>query len=555
MSPEFAYQLALTHRQAGRFAESEALLRQIVAAQPANANAWHQLAAILLTTGRPGEAAGYLARAIAASPDQPHFYSDQGVACALLGRNEEAVISYQRALSLEPRAAPTHRNLGDILFAMGRNEEAIASYRRALALAPNEAAAHNNLGNVFLQQGCLIEAGDCYERAAQLDPRLLVAHSNLGDVLTKLGRPEAGLVCAQRVLALDPNFPDGYLNMGVACWLMSRFPEAEACYRRAIALRADFVSAHVNLGLLLLLLGRHAEGWREYEWHWRSKMPADRHGESGATLWDGKPAPGKSILTYADQGVGDTIHFLRYLPLLAERSGAARIVVACQSAVLPLLEQWRSERFEFVAQEDGPEPLTAHDLQLPLLSLPLVLDHPEPLPMATPYLQADERRRAVLRARLNRSASLLVGLAWSGNPTQGDNRRRSVPPEALLPILRVPGVSFVNLQVTPRGPLPPALATSGVLDITADLSDFADTAALLAELDLIITVDTGTAHVAGALGRPTWVMLARVPYWLWGLDGENTPLYPNLRLFRQTRAADWEGVVERVAGALHSFKG
>ncbi|HEY3901737.1 MAG TPA: tetratricopeptide repeat protein [Chthoniobacter sp.] len=550
MSPEAAYQQALFHRQAGRLAEAEPLLREVVAARPDHAKAWHQLGLVVLALGRPGEAVECIGRAIALNPSDAYPYSDQGVAYAHLGRGEEAVACYERALRLAPELAYAHRNLADTLFSLGRQDEAIASYQRALALMPNDAATHNNLGNVYLRQNRLPEAGACYERATQLDPRLLVAQSNLGDILTKLGRPDAGFTCAQRALALDPNFADGYLNLGAACWQMGRFADAEACSRRAIAMRPDFVDAHVNLGILLLLNGRYEEGWREYSWTWHAQSRAARPRKTLAETWDGNPAPGKTILTYADQGAGDTIHFLRYVPLLAARANAARILIECQPPLLPLLRQWRSAAVEIVATGEADKLSEPHDLQIPLLRLPLALGHYPPLPMSAPYLEADAERRALWRARLDRAPALRVGLAWAGNPSHTDDRRRSMPVEALVPLLSVPGVSFVSLQVSPHSQLPTVIAATGIHDFVADIQDFADTAALVAELDLIITVDTATAHVAGALGRPVWVMLAFIADWRWGLEREDTPWYPTMRLFRQGRAGDWAGVVERIAGAL-----
>jgi tetratricopeptide (TPR) repeat protein len=550
MSPEVAFQHALSYRQAGRLSEAEALLREVVRVRTDHAQAWHQLGLVVLGLGRPGEAVEYVGRAIALNPNEAHLHSDQGVACAHLGRAEDAVACYQRALRLAPQLAHTHRNLADTLLSLGREEEAIANYQRALALAPNDAATHNNLGNVYLRQKRLPEAGACYERATQLEPRLLVAQSNLGDIMTKLGRPDAGFVCAQRALALDPNFADGHLNLGAACWQMGRFADAEVCNRRAIVLRPDFVDAHVNLGILLLLTGHYEEGWREYSWTWHSR----RHARSPAPVWDGNPAPGKTILTYADQGAGDTIQFLRYVPLLAAHSGAGRILVECQPPLLPLLQQWRSETIEIVASGDADKPLPSHDLQVPLLRLPLALSHFPPLPMSAPYLQADEARRSVWRVRLDRGPALRVGVAWAGNPSHSDDRRRSMPVESLLPLLKVPGVSFVSLQISPRSALPPAVAASGIHDFTAEIQDFADTAALVAELDLVITVDTATAHVAGALGRPVWIMLAFIADWRWERERKDTPWYPTARLFRQSRAGDWAGVVERVAAALRNFQ-
>ena len=545
---EIAYQYALAHRQAGRLAEAEALLRQVVAALPHNANAWHQLGVVVLTAGRPVEAVDLLTRAITESPGTAYVYSDLGVAYSHLDRSSEAIASFQRALQLQPTLAHTHRNLGDVLYALDRKEEAITCYRRALALDPKDASAHNNLGSVLQKMGQLENAAACYERAVQLDPQLLEAQSNFGDTLTKTGRLEEGLACNRRVLALNPDFPDGHLNMGVTYCLMCRFPESEASYRRAIALRPDFANAHLNLGLLLLLLGRYAEGWPEYEWRWRSPAHLHRHRSFSAPLWDGKPVEGKTILIHAEQGFGDTLLFVRYLPLVLAQSRAARLVFECQPTLIPLLKQLQSSQIAIVAREVSDEMLPPFDLHLPLFSMPLTLQHFAP--MAPSYLQADAELRARWRERLGNGGEFRVGLAWAGNPMQDEDRRRSLAPSQLVPILAVPGVRFVSLQVEPRGPLPPVLTAAGVTDCTAHIADFADSAALMAELDLIITVDTATAHLAGALGRPAWVLVPAMPYWPYGVGREDTPWYPTMRLFRQGAPGGWDEVLARIATAL-----
>lgn len=552
LTPDLAFQLAMGHRQAGRLAEAEALLRQIVAVQANLSHAWHQLGLVVLQLGRPAESVEFIKQAIVLRPGDAAAYSDLGVAYNYLGDREEAIASFQRSLQLQPNAAHTQRNLGDALLAAGRSEEAIAAYRKAIAMSPTEAAAsYNNLGNVYLRLGQLEEAAACYERAAQHDPRLLIALNNLGDVLTKLDRPEEGLAALQRVLALDTNFSDGYLNMGVAYWRMGRFQEAETCYRRAIALRADFADAHLNLGVLMLLHGRYEEGWREYLWYRRSAANAGRLRHFTTPAWDGSPADGRTILTYADQGFGDTLQCLRYLPLLLAQSRAGRIVVECQPPLIPLVKQFGNDQVEFIPL-DSSHPIPAHDFQLPLFNLPPALHRYEPMTIERPYLRADEQKRAAWRERLATAPSPRVGVVWAGSSMHADDRRRSMTPEMLQPILGVPEVTFVSLQIEPRAPLPQVIREAGVLDLREHIVDFTDSAALLAELDLIITVDTSIAHLAGALGRPVWTMISFIPDWRWGLGRADTPWYPTMRLFRQPRRGDWTSVAEEVAAALRT---
>jgi len=255
------------------------------------------------------------------------------------------------------------------------------------------------------------------------------------------------------------------------------------------------------------------------------------------------------ILTYVDQGFGDTLQFVRYVPMLLARSGAARVLVECQRHLLPLLQQMSTPQIEFIPQ-DSSLPTASHDLHLPLFDLPLALRGCEPLQTDGPYLQADESKRAEWRSRLTSSRTPRVGIVWAGNPTHPDDSRRSMSAEVLGPILQEQEITFVNLLIEPRGPLPPVIRNAGVLDFREHIADFSDSAALLAELDLIITVDTSIAHLAGALGRPVWTMLPFAPDWRWGLGRTDSPWYPSMRLFRQPSRGDWAAVVEEVASAL-----
>jgi tetratricopeptide (TPR) repeat protein len=550
---EQALQHARAYRGAGRMAEAEALLRQIVTGQPGNTSAWHEYGLVLLSTGRYAEALPILQHVVAKSPGEGFPHSDLAVAYSYLGRPEESIATSLRAIELRPDMAHTHRNLADVLYGQGRHDDAIAHYRRAIALAPYDANAYNNLGSVLQKIGRLEEASACYKRAVEIAPDLLEAQSNYGDTLTKLGHLEEGLACCRRVLAMNPAFADAYLNMGVTWSLMGRFPEAEASYRRAIAYRPDFANAHLNLGLLLLLLGRYEEGWPSYEWRWRSPVQAHRLRHFAVPQWDGAPVPGKTILVHGEQGFGDVLLLSRFLPLLRERSKAARLIFECQPALVPFLRQLGGLGIDVVGRDSSEAGLPPFDLHLPLFSAPLTLREFAPIPPITSSLSADPELRARWRGRLGSGSAPRVGIAWAGNPTQDEDRRRSLAPEKFARLLNVPGVEFISLQVEPRRPLPPVIAAAGVRDFSAEISDFADSAALIAELDLVVTVDTATAHLAGTLGRPTWVFTPLMPYWPYAVGGESTPWYPTMRLFRQAAPNDWEPLLERVAAALRAL--
>jgi len=542
---EQAHQIAIAHHQAGRLDQALALFRQIVAHQPQHSDAWHRLGLIELGRGRYALAVEALAHAASAAPMQAAIHSDLGVANWMAQRGPEAVASFRRAIELQPGLSHAYSNLADALFGMDRVDEAIACYRHCLALNPNSAVAHNNLGNALMAKNLVEEAAASYERAAALDPGLLQAETNLGDALTKLGRLDEAMERCRRALAIRPDFAGGHLNMGVVFWRRGEHPQAKACYLRALQCDPNLPNAHLNLGLLLLLLGEFEAGWREYEWRFDSTAMTRKPPRFAIPRWDGEPAPGRTILIHVDQGLGDSIHFLRYVPLVRAKAGASRVILACQPELVRLANEIGGWEAEVVAEARVEEA----DLHVPLLSLPLRLGLSEPLPMSQPYLHAETTRRGAWRARLDAKAKLRVGLAWAGSPLHKDDRWRTIALERLRPVLSVPEVRFYSLQISPRGEADPAIT-----DFTADIADCADSAALIAELDLVITADTAVAHLTGALGRPVWTLVPFVPDWRWGLGREDTPWYPSMRLFRQPVSGDWDAVIARVAAELRALR-
>lgn len=504
MTLDEALQLADAHHRAGRFAEAEALFRQVLAAVPPHAGILHSLGTIALETGRHGEAVHLISQAIALSPSKAVYHSNLGEAYRRLERLDEAIASYQWALEFDPALAETRAFLGAAFIGAGRLDEAIASCAQAVAQKPNLTEAHNNLGIAFARQGRRDEAMAAFRRAA----------------------------------ALAPHEAEVQANLGLALFSTGQWEEALACDRKAIQLRPDHADAHLNLGILLLLLGRYAEGWREYEWRGRVASPQNPPRGFTAPQWDGAPAPGATILVHSDQGFGDLLQFLRYVPLVRARSGAARVLLECQPELRPLLAQ--GDRFD--AELVGKNSDLTFDLHVPILSLPLALCVFEPLTMNGSYLHADSARRAVWRERLQ--PGFRVGVVWAGNPRHRDDRCRSISLDQLAPLFRIENVRFYSLQIGGNpGPAP-------LIDLTEHIADFADTAAFMSELDLIISVDTAAAHLAGALGRSVWTLLPFVPDWRWGLGREDTPWYPTMRLFRQATAGDWECVMHRVAEEL-----
>ena len=385
----------------------------------------------------------------------------------------------------------------------------------------------------------------------RLDPDAPDAYRNLGAVLTHLRRAAEAEPMLRLAARLAPDAPEAHFNLGAALHDLRRLREADAAYRESLRLRPDFADAHNNRAYSLLLAGRYAEGWREYEWRWKTKHMAGGVRGFAAPLWMGEPLEGRTLLLHAEQGLGDTLQFCRYAPLIA---GAGKLIIEVQPPLKRLMASLPGA-IEVVARG---EPLPAFDLHCPLMSLPLALDETHgAIPAAIPYLGADPDAAARWRQRLAGFATPRVGLVWAGNSHLGFpefaavDARRSVTLAAMAPLAEVPGVSFVSLQKgapSAQAADPPDGMVLG--DFTAELNDFADTAALIDGLDLVISVDTSVAHLAGAMGKPVWVLNRYDTCWRWLLNRNNSPWYPTLRLFRQPSPADWDSVMRNVAKAL-----
>ena len=483
---------ALAHHQAGRLREAEALYRAILAAEPGNADALHLL----------------------------------GVARHQQGAHDEAIALIGKAVAADPRRPEFHNNLGEAQRLCGRPAQAEQAYRAALALDANLAAAHGNLGHALLAQERVEAAAESYERAAALDPGNAGVLVNLAFALLELGRLQDAEQRAREALALRPGDAEAHQFLAAALAGLERFDEAAASYRRALELKPDYVEAHVNFAQLCLLRGDYAEGWKHYAWRPRPDVRQ-------AAPWTGaEDLRGKSILLQYEQGLGDTIHFCRYAPLVAARG--AKVLLRVPDVLAPFLQHLGQ-----IVPEGAPPPRT--DYYSPLLSLPAAFGTTlADIPASIPYLHADP---GDWREKLGGGAEPLVGLCWRGNPAYKGDRHRSTSLKALEPLLAVPGVRFVSLQRERReDERHPALVHVG--------ADFGSTASLVAALDLVICVDTVWAHWAGAIGRPLWLMLPRAAHWCWMTEREDSPWYPTARLFRQQESGDWAPVVARLAREL-----
>ncbi|MDO9709544.1 tetratricopeptide repeat protein [Paracraurococcus lichenis] len=530
-------------RALGRPQEALASYDRAVALDPAYAEAHANRAAALLDLGRREEALAAYDRALALRPDQPEAEVGRSRVLLLLGRAAEALAAAGRALALDPGLAEAEADRGNALHALGRLDEALASFDRAISLRPGDAGAHANRGVVLAGLGRRAEALASYEQAIALEAGHAEAHANRANLLADLGRPAEALAAYDRALALQPGHAGTLCNRGIALADAGRHAEAVAAFDRAIAADPEHVDAQWNRSLSLLVLGRLEEGWQGFEA--RKRQLAARTGQDVAREWRGEPIAGRRLFLDWEQGLGDTIQFCRYARLA--RAAGAEVILSVQAPLLRLLRQFEPE-IRVVGEREVPE---RFDTRCSLMSLPLAFGTGlGSIPAAPAYLAADPALRAAWAARLPPAGRPRIGLVWRGNPGHRNDRNRSMPLPALLPLLREEA-AWIGLQRDLAAGEAEVLREAGLTSLLGDaFADFADTAAVVDQLDLVITVDTSVAHLAAALGRPTWIVLPRNPDWRWLLDRADSPWYPSVRLFRQREAGDWSGPVETMRQAL-----
>lgn len=576
--------LGLVAIDLGQAAEAIPLLARCVATAPDDPSYRCSLGLALLKTGQPDAAAVALLPAANSAPGlmQPRLLLARalgglgrwaeaedimvGVTTAFSSEAEawswrahcesennrpaEAEASLRRALDLKPDDPELLNNLGVILRGRGQLAEAAATYRAALTRAPDHAVSHGNLGNVLGLLGETQSAEFHLRRAVALDPGYVDGHYNLGAHLLRQDRPEEALPHLRRVLAAAPERHDALTNLGVGLVATGEIAEAEACYRRAIHLKPGNAEAHYDLAWLLLQTGRWQEGWDEYEWRWEMPSFSSRRRQFTAPLWDGTPLPDGTLLIHAEQGLGDAIQFVRYANLA--RSRCRRLVVECPRPMLSLFTAAAAAGLiagEMIAIGD-PQP--AYDAQAPFMSLPrLFRSTPANVPAAMPYLIAPPPTEPLILPERGRRR---IGLVWAGSPFNKMDSQRSLPAELFMPLLESTSADFVSLQVGPGAEQAALLPASRLVFTCHDrVRDFADTAAVIAQLDLVIGVDTAAVHLAGALGKPAWLLLAFAADYRWLQNRADTPWYPSIRLFRQSKRDDWSAVIAALRAVLTTW--
>jgi Tfp pilus assembly protein PilF len=462
-------------------------------------------------------------------------------------------VAFQRAIALRPDMPEAHFNLANVLRDLKRHDAAIASYNRAISLKPDFPEAYLNLGLVLQDLSRHAESCEMYRKAVSQRPNFGEARNNFGDSLRILGKYDQAIAELTLARSLLPRSVEVHSNLGNAYQDDAQLPQAIESYRRAIEIDPTNASAQYNLGLALLLKGDLEQGWPQYEWRRKVKRLAAAQFDFPQAIWDGSNLSGKRILLHAEQGLGDTIHFVRYVPLVATRGGG--IILASQKELAPLLR--RMPGIEQLITPD--DPLPPFDVHCPLPSLPGVFHTTlENLPRQIPYLSPDPAEVETWKSKLRMEPAdrrLKVGIAWAGRPQHSNDHNRSISVDLLRPVIEQQAVArFISLQkgtaTSQLRDLPPGVE---VLDVSQDLTDFAQTGALLANLDLVITVDTSVAHLAGAMGVEVWVLIPVNPDWRWMLGREDSPWYPTMRLFRQQRFGSWDQPIDRLAKALQDY--
>jgi tetratricopeptide (TPR) repeat protein len=534
---------AIAHHQAGRIDEAEALYRQILTVMPKHVDSLHLLGVIGNQRGDFEAGIKLIGKALAINAAAPHFHNNIGVAYRGLKRFDKALHHFRRAAALKPDYAEAHHNIGATYQDLGKIAEAEAALQQAIALKPEYAKAHYSLGFIRQMQKRWDEAAAQYRRALSFNPRYVEALNNLGLVLKEQGLADDAVAYHQQALALSPDYAPAHYNLGIAYEELGRLDDALESYGRAQALTPDNADAHWNEALLRLLRGEYAPGWAKYDWRLKRSRTAPPRPE--LPLWQGEDLAGKTILLQAEQGYGDTVQFVRYAAPLKARG--ARVIVACQAGLPRLIAT--AEGVDEVIGWDAPAP--GADVYVPLLSLPGLFGTTlDTVPASTPYLRAQPELVEGWRGRL-KSPGLNVGLVWRGNPGNSINHKKSIPLDALGPLLDVPGVNWYAIQADATDEDLEALLGHGPIEACGpELSDWADTAALVSALDVVVSVDTGVAHLAGALGRELWVPLSHIPDWRWLLDRPDSPWYPSARLFRQPVFGDWRDVIARMCAEL-----
>ena len=596
--PEAHVNLGTACEKLGQLDRAIASFRAAVRLRPNDADSHNNLAHVLQTAGRLDDAVAAYQTAARIAPASAGIRVNLGSALRSLGRLDEAIAEYQHALAIEPTSAVAHYNLANVRLAQGDRIAAAAGYARAAALKPDYAPAHYNLAAMHKDLGDTDAAVASYRRALEIDPDLVGALFNLANLLQDQGELDTAAATWRRLLALEPDHAEAHAGLGNALHARGMIDDAIAAFRRALVLKPDlaeaqfnlantlqdagriaealghfaraveikpdYVEAHWNRSLALLATGDLETGWPEYEWRWQRSYSQPMLRRFAQPQWRGEPLDGRRILLHAEQGLGDTLQFCRYARLVAARRPAGLVLEVPPPLVGVLTDSFADLDIEIVPMASdfpGSEGLPRFDVHCPLMSLPLVFGtRLDTIPGDLPYLRVDRDKTLRWQGLVGGAPRPRVGLVWAGGiranhaEAVATDRRRSVPLAQLAPLGTVPGVTWYSLQKgAPAAQAKEPPAGLAPIDLMDAVETFADTAALAAQLDLVISVDTSVAHLVAGLGKPVWLLSRFDGCWRWLLDRDDSPWYPTVRLYRQTVPGDWTPTIERLRDDLATW--
>jgi tetratricopeptide (TPR) repeat protein len=575
MDLEVLLKQGIAHHEAGALAEAATVYKAVLDADPRNVDALYLMSVLATVAGDPAFGAQLARAAVEIAPDYFAPYVSLGNALQACGHPEQAVDIFGAAIELNPGSAEALSNLSSALHDVGRYDEAMSAAARALSINPAMNGARNNLGNALLALGSPDEAVECYDHVLQADPEDAAAWFNRGNAASALGQFDDAVTSFRRSIELaddarkhfnlanafyaqadleqaaisycdaierEPASVDARVNLSTVLKEMDRLDDAEGILREALAVSADDPDVHFNLALILLQQGRLEEGWQEYEWRWSQPAFVASNPVPGQPRWDGAPLPDATLVIRAEQGFGDAILAARFVPEVARRVG--RVILECRPELARLFAGLGGVA-QVVPMGEALPPST---FQIPMMSLPDVLGEGAQV-AELPYLAAAHAFDDVAQADGRK-----IGMVWAGSPTRRDSLQRACRAENFLPLLSLPNARFYSLQVGAAAEDVERLVAAGAVDLGARFADFADTAAAIAQLDLVISVDTAVAHLAAAMGKPVWVLLSRPSNgWAW-LSGDGRSLwYPTARVMRQSSQGDWAGLFAEVLGNLDKF--
>ena len=555
MIPDEAVNQALHLQQQGKLEDAKALYHQILAQDPKNPSALHFLGMLAWNAGDHETAFGMLSEAVNFGAPQDYIYLNFAQILRSMNRPQDAIQVIGILLAQAPDNEVACVRQAALQLQIGDANGAQINLNRVIRNNAQNPEALGLMGQALTAQNRLDEALPYMERAAALEPENINILSQLGTLLKEVDRLEDAEKIYRKALALAPNTGSILYNLASLYLHQNRLDEAIETARQALGIDPEVVEArgHVEAAALLHQ-GNLPDGFAAYEDRLKaSTFPQDILARNPFPRWKGQDIQRQSIIVTAEQGYGDTIQFVRYIPLLVERLDPSnKILLEAPTALQPLLEELVHTMPDHVHLVPESAPRPAIDCWTPLMSLPHLLGTTlDTIPANIPYLSAPAEKVAHWRKKLADTSDTKVGLVWMGNPNQLRNKHRSCPIKTLAPLTGMPGVQFFSLQKDISGA--PIDLPSGIIDIGSDFQDFSDTAAAIANMDLVISVCTSVAHLTGALGKPLWVMLAYAPDWRWMLDRDDSPWYPTARLFRQEAPGDWAGVVDRVTQALKGF--